>query len=177
VKSRLTKQSGVALIELAIILLVLIVLSLATLEMSYAISEYKLIVQRVGLATRYLSTQAPGSGYFQAKCLVSYGNTTCVSNGIDPVLSQLDPTNPNSGLATINITDSATNPYNGSNPMQYLRTDPSDSNGVRLNLVQMEVVNYQHQLLLGTFLYGLINLSTPGIIRFSNITCVMRQAN
>jgi Flp pilus assembly protein TadG len=171
------KQSGVAFIELAIILLVLIFLSLLTVEISYAISDYRLIVERVGLATRYLSTQTPGSGYLQAKCLVAYGNTGCASNGVDHVLTQLDPTNSSAGLATINIVDAATNPYNSTAPMQYLRSDASSQDGVRLNLVKLEVVNYDHELLLGDFLYNTINLSTPGIMRFNNISCVMRQAN
>lgn len=167
------KESGGVFIELAIVLPILVLLCLLTLEISLAISDYKLILQRVGVATRYLSTQPPGTGYFQAKCLVAFGNFTCTQAGSDYVYSQLDPTSSSGGLATINIYDSLNTPSS----MNYLRTDASSVNGVKLNLVKLEVANYNHQLLLGDYLYNTINLSTPGVLRFNNISLTMRQAN
>jgi Flp pilus assembly protein TadG len=74
---RMTKpriQSGVALIEFALILPFLLLLSITAFEMGRAIWQYNTLTKSVRDAARYLSLQTPGTKMTQAKNLVVYGN-------------------------------------------------------------------------------------------------------
>lgn len=67
-------QSGVALVESMLwISLVLMPLLLLMSETSRALADYRLIVQQVQTAARFLSTQEPGQGHAQARCLFLTG--------------------------------------------------------------------------------------------------------
>ena len=165
-------QSGIVFIELAFTLPILVLMCLATLEIGLVVREYTTVVERVGLATRYLSTRTPGTGYLQAKCILAYGNATCTSINNNAILSQLDPLS-GSASATINISDSA----NDAAERLYQRTSASSLNGVKVNTVRLEVVNYNHYLIFQDYLYNELGWSTPGVVQFNTISMTMRQAN
>jgi hypothetical protein len=67
-------QSGVAIVEFALILPLLLVLTFITTEYSRALYQYNTLTKSVRDASRYLSTQNPGTGIAGAKNLVVYGS-------------------------------------------------------------------------------------------------------
>src|SRR3569833_2607684 len=69
------KQSGAALVELALILPLLLLMTFITTEFGRALYQYNIITKSVRDAVRYLSAQPPGTGLDQARNLVVYGNT------------------------------------------------------------------------------------------------------
>lgn len=71
-----TKQTGVALVEFALILPLLLLLTFITTEYGRALYQYNTLTKSVRDAARYLSTQNPGdtTKYAIAKNLVVYGN-------------------------------------------------------------------------------------------------------
>lgn len=68
------KQAGVALIEFALVLPLLLVLTLITTELGRALYQYNTLTKSVRDAVRYLSVQYPGINTDQAKNLVVYGS-------------------------------------------------------------------------------------------------------
>lgn len=68
------KQHGVALVEFALILPFLLVLSIVTFELGRAIWQYNTLTKSVRDAARYLSIQTPGTKITQARNLMVYGN-------------------------------------------------------------------------------------------------------
>jgi hypothetical protein len=70
-------SSGVAIVELALVATVLLTLLLGIIEIGRALTEYKVLVNQVETAARYLATRSPGSGASEARCLVTHGSTTC----------------------------------------------------------------------------------------------------
>jgi len=73
-QSRRTQQ-GAALVELALIIPMLLLLSLVTTEFGRAMYEYNAVVKSTRDAVRYLSVQTPGTKITEARNLVVYGNT------------------------------------------------------------------------------------------------------
>ncbi len=71
-----TKQNGVALVEFALILPLLLLLTFITTEFGRAMYQYNTITKSVRDAVRYLSVQTPGTHTAQAQNLVVYGNIT-----------------------------------------------------------------------------------------------------
>lgn len=71
-----TKQHGGALIELALSLPLLLILTLITTEFGRAMYQYNTITKSVRDAVRYLSVQSPGTHITEAQNLVVYGTTT-----------------------------------------------------------------------------------------------------
>ncbi len=71
-----TRQNGAALIELALILPFLLLLTFITTEFGRAMYQYNTITKSVRDAARYLSVQAPGTHQTEARNLVVYGSTT-----------------------------------------------------------------------------------------------------
>ena len=69
-----TKQHGVALVEFALILPFLLLLSLTAVEFGRAIWQYNTLTKSVRDAARFLSLQTPGTKLTQAKNLAVYGN-------------------------------------------------------------------------------------------------------
>ncbi|HEX2531971.1 MAG TPA: TadE/TadG family type IV pilus assembly protein [Burkholderiaceae bacterium] len=68
------KQHGVALIELALILPLLLLLTFIATEFGRAMYQYNTIAKSVRDAARYLSIQTPGTHTTEARNLVVYGN-------------------------------------------------------------------------------------------------------
>ena len=69
-------QDGVALVEFALILPLLLLLTFTTTEFGRALYQYNTLAKSVRDAARYLSTQTPGDAtkYATAKNLAVYGN-------------------------------------------------------------------------------------------------------
>jgi len=70
------KQNGVAIVEFALVLPLLLILTFITTEFGRALYQYNILTKSVRDAARYLSTQTPGdtTKYPIAKNLVVYGN-------------------------------------------------------------------------------------------------------
>lgn len=68
------KQKGVALVEFALVLPFLILLSIITVEFGRAVWEYNTLTKSVRDAARYLSIQTPGTKITEARNLAVYGN-------------------------------------------------------------------------------------------------------
>lgn len=71
-----TRQTGVALIELALIIPLLLLLSIITTEFGRAVYQYNILTKSVRDAVRYLSVQMPGTHMTEARNLVVYGKPT-----------------------------------------------------------------------------------------------------
>lgn len=69
------RQRGVAAVELALVLPLLLLLSFITTEFGRAVYHYGVLTKSVRQAVRHLSTTAPGEGVATARNLVIYGNT------------------------------------------------------------------------------------------------------
>lgn len=67
------KQHGVALVEFALVLPLLLLLSFTVTEYGRALYQYNTLTKSVRDAARYLSTQNPGTKITEAKNLVVYG--------------------------------------------------------------------------------------------------------
>ena len=65
---------GVALVEFALVLPLLLLLSFITTEFGRALYEYNTVVKSVRNAARYLSIQTPGTQTTEARNMVVYGN-------------------------------------------------------------------------------------------------------
>ena len=91
-------QNGVALIEFALILPFLLLLSILAIELGRAIWEYNTLTKSVRDTARYLSIQTPGTNVTQARRLMVYGN---VSGTGSPLASGLSMSNvPDPGCCT-----------------------------------------------------------------------------
>ena len=82
-----TRQYGVALVEFAFVLPLLLVLSLAAAELGRAVYRYNTTAKVVRDAVRYLSVQTPGSQVAQARNLILYGNVAGTGPLLDPALT------------------------------------------------------------------------------------------
>ena len=69
-----TRQKGTAIVEFALILPLLLLLTMITTEFGRAIYQYNTIVKSVRNATRYLSLQTPNTQIAEAQNLVVFGN-------------------------------------------------------------------------------------------------------
>jgi len=67
-------QRGVALVEFALIVPFLLLLSMIAIEFGRAIMQYNTLTKSVRDAARFLSVQTPGTRIAQAKNLAVYGN-------------------------------------------------------------------------------------------------------
>lgn len=83
------RQSGVAAIELAILMIPLSFMAFGAAEFGRAIYQYNTLVKSTRDAVRYLSTQAPGDAadVTTAKCLAVYGTTDCTGSQLVPGLT------------------------------------------------------------------------------------------
>jgi hypothetical protein len=80
------RQSGVALVEFAFVLPLLLVLSLASAELGRAVYRYNTTAKAVRDAVRYLSVQTPGTHVAEARNLVVYGNVEGTGPQLDSAL-------------------------------------------------------------------------------------------
>ena len=68
------KQQGVALVEFALILPLVLLMSFIAIEFGRAIWQYNVLTKAARDAVRYLSIQTPGTKIAQARNLMVYGN-------------------------------------------------------------------------------------------------------
>lgn len=68
------RQNGAALVEFALVLPLLLLVTFVVTEYSRALYQYNILTKSVRDAARYLSSQNPGTKLAQAKNLVVYGN-------------------------------------------------------------------------------------------------------
>lgn len=69
-----TRQNGAALVEFALILPLLLLLTFITTEFGRAMYQYNTLTKSVRDAARYLSIQTPGTHMTEASNLIVYGN-------------------------------------------------------------------------------------------------------
>lgn len=68
------KQTGTAIIEFALVLPILLILSFITIELGRALYQYNTLTKSVRDSARYLSLQSPGTKIAESKNLTVYGN-------------------------------------------------------------------------------------------------------
>lgn len=81
------RQEGVAAIEFAILVPLMMLMVFGITEFGRAFYQYNTLAKSVRDGVRYLSTQAPGTGHDIAACLAVYGNQTCTGQVLVPGLS------------------------------------------------------------------------------------------
>lgn len=108
-----TRQNGTAIVEFALILPLLLLLTMITTEFGRAIYQYNTIVKSLRQATRYLSLQTPNTKVTEAKNLVVFGNIADTGEALVPGLTvynvatptwQLAGSNPVINTVTITVT-------------------------------------------------------------------------
>jgi Flp pilus assembly protein TadG len=82
-----TTQRGTAIVEFALVLPLLLLLSMITTEFGRAIYQYNTIVKSLRDATRYLSVQTPNTKITEAKNLVVFGNIAGTGTALVPGLT------------------------------------------------------------------------------------------
>ena len=146
-----SKQNGVALVELALIIPLLLLLTFITTEFGRAMFEYNAVTKATRDAVRYLSFQTPGTKITEARNLMVYGNLAGTGT---PLARGLTLTNVPAGSCCIWQTA-------GTNPV--------------LNTVTVRVSSYTFRPLFSSVL-GIAFGDANGNIVFSNITATMRAA-
>ncbi|SEB25222.1 TadE-like protein [Variovorax sp. YR216] len=145
------KQRGVALVELALIMPLLLLLTFTTTEFGRAFYEYNAVTKSTRDAVRYLSFQTPGTKINEAQNLIVYGNPAGTGT---PLVRGLT-------LANVPAASCCTWQTSGSNPV--------------VNTVTVRVTNFTfHSLFAGVF--GIVFANANGDIVFSDITATMRAA-
>lgn len=150
-------MKGVVLVELAITLPFFVGLFLLTVEISHAIAQYKVLLNQVRVAARYLETQASGNLYDQqyiAKCLVVTATPDCSAPSVLPGLTSMN----------VSILDSINNV--ATHALQPTTTAASGQAGSSVNLITVAVSGYHHSVAFGTY-----------DITFSPISATSRQVN
>lgn len=137
-------QYGAALIELALILPLLLLLTFLATEFGRAVYEYNLLTKSVRDAARYLSVQVPDTHLTEARNLVVYGT-----------IAPGDATMPLAPGLTIDHVEIPLSQQVGSMPV--------------INTVTVRVTGYQFTSLF-TSIFG----HTFGPFSFSDISATMR---
>ena len=146
-----TPQKGVALIELALILPLLLLLTFITTEFGRAMFEYNAITKSTRDAVRYLTFQTPGTRITEAQNLIVYGNPGGTGS---PLVRGLT-------LANVPAATCCTWQLTGTNPV--------------INTVTVRVTNYTYHSLFAS-VFGVTFGNANGDITFSTITASMRAA-
>lgn len=81
------RQRGVAVVEFAMALPLLLIMSILVVELGRALYQYNAIAKSVRDAARYLSMQLPDTQVVQAKNLVVFGNPEGTGTPLLPGLS------------------------------------------------------------------------------------------
>lgn len=154
------KQKGTALVEFALVLPLLLILTLITTEFSRALYQYNTIVKSVRDGARYLSTQDPGIKVSDpgkitiAKNLVVYGLPKPTGN--PPPLAI--------GLDISHIPDSNIQwKTYGTNPL--------------INTVTIQVTGYKFKPLVCIVFTVSFGCNAQGYISYSPISATMRSAS
>jgi hypothetical protein len=145
------RQKGTALVELALILPLLLVLTFITTEFGRAMYEYNAVTKSTRDAVRYLSFQTPGAQVAEARNLMVYGNLGGTGTPLVRGLS----------LANVPAASCCTWQLVGTNPV--------------INVVTVQVTNYTYQSLFSN-VFGIAFGNAAGNITFSIITASMRAA-
>ena len=91
-----TRQRGTAIIEFALVLPLLVLMSILVVELGRAMYQYNALAKSVRDAARYLSMQLPNTQVAEAKNLVVFGNPggtgTPLLPGLDAATHVPDPT-------------------------------------------------------------------------------------
>lgn len=85
--ARSARSAGSALVEFALLLPFLLLLSMITIEMGRAVQRYNSTAKVVRDAVRYLSVQTPGTHITEARNLIVYGNTAGTGSPLDSQLT------------------------------------------------------------------------------------------
>ena len=149
-----TRQRGTAIVEFALILPLLLLLTMITTEFGRAIYQYNTIVKSLRNATRYLSLQTPNTKITEAQNMVVFGNIAGTGSALVPGLTVAQ-------VSTIPPTWLTT----GSAPL--------------INTVTITVTCYKFRPLL-TSVFGVTfssDITCDGIsgIRYANISATMRS--
>jgi Flp pilus assembly protein TadG len=80
-------ERGAALVELALVIPFLLLMSMLVVEFGRAIYQYNTLAKSVRDAARYLATQTPGTHVAQAQNLVVYGTTSGGTVALAPGLT------------------------------------------------------------------------------------------
>jgi|SRR6185369_12202425 len=140
------RQAGVAIVEFALILPFLLLLTFLTTEFGRAIWQYNTLTKSVRDAARYLSVQTPGTHITEARNLMVYGNIAGTGN---PLALGLSLTNVPTGTCCTWQTA-------GSVPV--------------INTVTVRISGYSFQSIFNSV------LGLPfGTVAFSDITATMRS--
>jgi len=142
-----TRQNGTALVEFALILPLLLLLTFITTEFGRAMYQYNTITKSVRDAVRYLSVQTPGTHITETRNLVVYGNIA--GTGTPLAL----------GLAVANV------------PVPTWQTQGSDP---VINTVTVTVSGYQFTPLVSS-VFGVAFTDATGRIAYNNISATMRS--
>jgi Flp pilus assembly protein TadG len=143
------QQRGVAAVEFAILLPLLLLIVFGITEFGRALHYYNTIVKATRDAARYAMTQQPGGGADAVtQCLAVYGNTDCSGNPLAPGLT----------TAMVSVCDwprcAATHQAQGASPV--------------VNLVTVTITGYTFQSLVP---FATANLSS---IVFDDISSTMK---
>lgn len=144
-------QRGVAIVEFALILPFLLILTFITTEFGRAIWEYNTLTKSVRDASRYLATQPPGEKITQARNLMVYGNLA----GNAPTLAV------NLSLANVPADTCCT--------WQDITTTPVNGSSKTIKIVTVRITGYTFNSLF-TNAFGL----PFGAITFPEISATMR---
>lgn len=98
------KQKGAAIVEFAVVLLPLVMMIFGITELGRAFYQYNTLAKATRDATRFLSTQAAGTGYDEATCLALTGRQDCTDSDT--------PLTPGLTAAMVNICDATTTTAN-----------------------------------------------------------------
>ena len=128
------KQRGVAAVEFALLLPLLLAMIFGTTELGRAIYTYNTLDKAVRDAARHLSQHGPGEATIQAeaRCLAVYGNTSCSGAALAPGLTtssvqicdaiSCPGTNANqsTGLGSVNLVTVSIQGYSYGSVVQYV---------------------------------------------------------
>ena len=142
-------QYGVALIELALVMPLLLLLTFITTEFGRAMYEYNAVVKSTRDAVRYLSVQTPGTHVTEARNLIVYGNTGGTGSPLARGLS----------LSNVPAGSCCTWQSAGANPI--------------ITTVTVRVSSYTFHSMFPSVI-GVVFADANGNIVFSDITATMR---
>ena len=148
-KTSFRRQRGAALIELALIMPLLLLLTFITTEFGRAMYEYNTLTKSTRDAVRYLSVQTPGTKIAEARNLLVFGNNA----GEGAPLAR--------GLSLANV------PAGSCCTWQAAGADPI------INTVTVRISGYTFHSLFPS-VFGVQFADANGNIVFSNITATMR---
>lgn len=163
------RGQGAVLVELALLLPLLLLLTLAAVEFALAIAAYKVVLNQARSAARHLSTKAPGTGHTEAECLLTHGNPSsakpCPGSALLPGFS--------ASSFSVTVADAINAPT--THRSQRTTADLTVTSATTINLVTVTASGYQHPLYFAGFLSAVVGDATS--LTFGQISMTMRQIN